>query len=109
MISKISKEKQIFLESFDRRNLKRNNTKNIMDRMFQGKQRQIRKFREEEYDNKVREWKKQGTFDMSKLGFNQKERISPTSRSDVRSFRNLHEQRLYEDSIELGNILKELE
>ena len=105
----ISREKQIFLESFDRRNLKRNNTKNIMDRMFQGKQRQIRKHREEEYDNKVREWKKQGTFDMSKLGFNQKERISPTSRSDVRSFRNLHEQRLYEDSIELGNILKELE
>ncbi len=109
MISKISKEKQILLESFNRRSLKRSNTKKLMDRMFQGKMSQIRKHREEEYDNKVREWKKQGTFDMSKLGFNQKERISPTSRSDVRSFRNLHEQRLYEDSIELGKILKELE
>ena len=103
----ISREKQIFLESFDRRNLKRNNTKNIMDKMFQGKQRQIRKHREEEYDNKVREWKKQGTFDMSKLGVNQK--VSPTSRSTVRSFRNLHEQRLYEDSIELKKIKEELE
>jgi hypothetical protein len=77
--------------------------------MLQGKRLQIRKHREEKYDNDVREWKKQGTFDMSKLGFNQKERLSPTSRSNVRSFRNLHEQRLYEDSIELGKILKELE
>ena len=105
----ISREKQIFLESFDRRNLKRNNTKNIMDRMFQGKMRQIRKLREDEYDNNVREWKKRGTFDISKLGFSQKERLSPTSRSNVRSFRTLHEQRLLEDSIELENIKQELE
>ena len=105
----ISKEKQILFESFNRRSLKRSNTQKLMDRMFQGRMSQLRKHREEEYDNKVREWKKQGTFDMSKLGFNQKERISPTSKSNVRSFRNLHEQRLYEDSIELGKILKELE
>jgi len=105
----VSKEKRILFESFNRRSLNRSNTVKLLDRMLQGKRLQIRKHREEEYDNKVREWKKQGTFDMSKLGFNQKERISPTSRSDVRSFRNLHEQRLYEDSIELGNILKELE
>ena len=105
----ISKEKQILFESFNRRSLKRGNTVKLLDRMLQGKRLQIRKHREEKYDNDVREWKKQGTFDMSKLGFNQKERLSPTSRSNVRSFRNLHEQRLYEDSIELGKILKELE
>ena len=103
----ISREKQIFLESFDRRNLKRNNTKNIMDKMFQGKQRQIRKHREEEYDNKVREWKKQGTFDMSKLGVNQK--VSPTSRSTVRSFQSLQEQRDREFWKELDDILYELD
>jgi len=105
----ISKEKRILFESFNRRSLNRSNTVKLLDRMLQGKRLQIRKHREEKYDNDVREWKKQGTFDMSKLGFNQKERLSPTSRSNVRSFRNLHEQRLYEDSIELGKILKELE
>jgi len=105
----ISKEKQILFESFNRRSLKRSNTQKIMDKMFQGRMSQIRKHREEEYDNKVREWKKQGSFDMSKLGFNQKERISPTSKSNVRSFRNLHEQRLYEDLMELENIKQELE
>jgi len=105
----ISKEKQILFESFNRRSLKRSNTQKIMDKMFQGRMSQIRKHREEEYDNKVREWKKQGSFDMSKLGFNQKERISPTSKSNVRSFRNLHEQRLYEDLMELENIKEELE
>jgi|TARA_B100001971_G_C18154129_1_gene517522 hypothetical protein len=105
MISKISKEKQIFLESFDRRNLNRNNTKNIMDRMFQVKKNQIRKSREEEYENKVREWSKQKSFDMNLI--NQK--LSPTSKSPSRSFISLQEQREREFWIELDEILESLE
>ncbi len=101
----ISKEKQIFLESFDRRNLNRNNTKNIMDRMFQVKKNQIRKSREEEYENKVREWSKQKSFDMNLI--NQK--LSPTSKSPSRSFISLQEQREREFWIELDEILESLE
>ena len=85
----ISKEKQILFESFNRRSLKRSNTQKLMDRMFQGKQKQIRKFREEEYDNNVREWKKKGSFDISKMNQN----VSPTSKSPSRSFISLQEQR----------------
>ena len=85
----ISREKQIFLESFDRRNLKRNNTKNIMDKMFQGKMKQLRKNRQEEYLNKVEEWKKKPSFDISKMNQN----VSPTSKSPSRSFISLQEQR----------------
>lgn len=101
----ISKEKQILLESFNRRSLKRSNTQKLMDRMFQGKQKQIRKFREEEYDNKVSEWKKQGSIDFEKLGHNQKS-ISPTSRSTVRPFnpQRLQEQRMLEWEKELEEI-----
>lgn len=105
MISKISKEKQILLESFDRRNLKRDNTKNIMDRMFQVKKNQIRKLREEEYDNNVRKWSKKKTFDMNLI--NQK--VSPTSRSNVRSFQSLQEQRENEFWTELDEIIESLE
>ena len=101
----ISKEKQIFLESFDRRNLNRNNTKNIMDRMFQVKKNQIRKSREEEYENKIREWSKQKSFDMNLI--NQK--LSPTSKSPSRSFISLQEQREREFWIELDEILESLE
>jgi len=107
MISKISKEKQILLESFDRRNLKRNNTKNIMDKMFQVKKNQIRKNREEEYLNKVEQWSKQKSFDKSLIG--QKERVSSTGRSHVRSFQKLVEQRKSDWELELENILKELD
>ena len=101
----ISKEKKILFESFNRRSLKRSNTKKLMDRMFQGKMSQIRKHREEKYDNDVREWKKKGTFDIEKLGHNQKS-ISPTSRSTVRPFKpqTLQEQRMLEWEKELEEI-----
>ena len=85
----ISKEKQILFENFNRRSVKRNNTKNIMDKMFQGKMRQLRKNRQEEYLNKVEEWKKKPSFDISKMNQN----VSPTSKSPSRSFISLQEQR----------------
>ena len=106
----ISKEKKILFENFNRKSIKRDYTDNLMNRMLDFKKKKIRQSRQEEYLNNVEEWKKQGeTFDISKMGFSQKERLSPTSKSNVRSFRNLHEQRMYEDSIELQEILKELE
>jgi len=100
----ISQEKQILLESFNRRSLKRSNTKKIMDIMFQNKKNEIRRHREEEYDNKVREWKKQKTFDINTMFQN----VSPTSRSTVRSFKKLNEEK---DKFytELDEIIKELE
>ena len=101
----ISKEKQILMESFKRRSLKSDKTKNIMDRMFNIKKQQIRKSREEEYDNKVTEWKKQGSFDTSLMNQN----VSPTSRSTVRSFKRLQEQRDREFWNELDDIIDELE
>ena len=105
----ISKEKQILIESYDKRNLNYKNTKSIMDKMLNYRLGELKKSRNEEYSKKVQEWKKENSFDMNNLGYNQKERISPTSRSDVRSFRNLHEQRLSEWDIELKQIKEELE
>ena len=72
--------------------------------MFQNKKNEIRRHREEEYDNKVREWKKQKTFDINTM-FQQ---VSPTSRSTVRSFQKLNEEK---DKFftELDEIIKELE
>jgi len=106
----IIKEKKILFENFNRKSVKRDYTNNLMNRMLDFKKKKIRQSRQEEYLNNVENWKKQGeTFDISKMGFNQKQKVSPTSKSNVRSFRNLHEQRMYEDSIELQKIIKELE
>jgi hypothetical protein len=101
----ISKEKQILFESFDKRNLKRNYTINLMDSMLKTKRQHIKKSREEEYDNKVQEWKKNGTFDINQLGHYQKS-TSPTSRSTVRPFKpqTLQEQRMLEWEKELEEI-----
>ncbi len=110
MISKISKEKQIFLESFDRRNLNRNNTQKLMDRMMNYRLSELKKSRTDNYKKDVKYFKSQGeTFDISKLGFSQKERLSPTSKSNVRSFKSLEEQRENEFWTELDEILESLE
>jgi len=101
----VNKEKQIFLESFNRRNLKRNNTKNIMDGMLRGRMKQLRKNREEEYLNKVEEWKKKPSFDISKMNQN----VSPTSKSPSRSFISLQEQRNRDFWNELDEIIESLE
>jgi len=101
----ISKEKQILKESYNKRNQNVINTQNLLNKMYQGKIRQIRKCREEEYDNKVREWSKQKSFDTNLI--NQK--VSPTSRSTVRSFQSLQEQRENEFWTELDEIIESLE
>jgi hypothetical protein len=101
----ISKEKQILFESFDSKSKKRNYTIDLMNGMMNSKKKHIRKFREEEYDNKVQEWKKNGTFDINQLGHSQKS-TSPTSRSTVRPFKpqTLQERRMMEWEKELEDI-----
>ena len=73
--------------------------------MFNIKKQQIRKCREEEYDNKVSEWKKQSSFDISLMNQN----VSPTSRSTVRSFKRIQEQRDRDFWNELDDIIDELD
>ena len=101
----ISKEKKIFLESFDRRNLKRNEINKLMDKGLQQKMYTVRKMREESYQNLIDDLKKKKSFDKSLI--NQK--VSPTSRSTVRSFQNLNEQRNREFWTELDDIIRELD
>ena len=79
----ISKEKKIFLESFDRRNLKRNEIHKLMNQGLQRKMYTIRKMREESYQNLIDDLKKKKSFDKSLINQNE----SPTSRSTVRSFK----------------------
>ena len=79
----ISKEKKIFLESFDRRNLKRNEIHKLMNKGLQQKMYTIRKMREESYQNLIDDLKKKKSFDKSLINQN----VSPTSRSTVRSFK----------------------
>ena len=110
MRSKISKEKQILIESYDKRSQNKQNTISVLDKMMNYRRQKLKNSREEQYQNHIEDFKSQGeTFDISKMGFSQKQKVSPTSKSNVRSFRNLHEQRMYEDSIELQEIIKELE
>jgi len=79
----ISKEKKIFLESFDRRNLKRNEIHKLMNQGLQRKMYTIRKMREESYQDLIDDLKKKKSFDKSLINQN----VSPTSRSTVRSFK----------------------
>jgi hypothetical protein len=104
-IKMVSKEKKILFESFDKRNLKSNYTKDLMDNMLNSKRQHIRRWREEELDKKVQEWKKEGTYDINQLGHTQKS-ISPTSRSTVRPFKpqTLQEQRIIQWDKELEEI-----
>ena len=101
----ISKEKKIFLESFDRRNLKRKEIEKLMDKGLQRKQYTIRKMREESYQNLIDDLKKKKSFDKSLINQN----VSPTSRSTVRSFQSLNEQRNREFWTELDDIIRELD
>ena len=107
----ISKEKEILMESFDRRSLKSDNTKSLMDSMFKSKQNHLRNRRKEEYLSQVEGFKKQGeTMDIDKLGYSQKTN-SPTSRSSVRPFKpqTLQEQRMIKWEKELEEIQKWLD
>lgn len=107
----ISKEKEILMESFDRRSLKSDNTKSLMDSMFKSKQNHLRNRRKEEYLNQVEGFKKKGeTFNIDKLGYSQKTN-SPTSRSSVRPFKpqTLQEQRMIKWEKELEDIQKWLD
>jgi len=105
MISKISKEKQILKESYDKRNQNVINTKNLMDNMMNYRLSELNKSRTEQYLNNVKEFKKKGSFDMNLI--NQK--VSPTSKSPSRSFQSLQEQRDREFWKELDDILYELD
>ena len=103
----ISKEKKIFLESFDRRNLKRNEINKLMDKGLQQKMYTIRKMREESYSNLIDDLKKKKSYDKSLI--NQKDKVSPTSRSTVRSFQSLNEKRNREFWNELDEIIESLD
>jgi len=105
MISKISKEKQILKESYNKRNQNVINTQNLMDKMMNYRLRELNKSRTEQYLNNVKEFKKQGSFDMNLID----QKVSPTSRSTVRSFQSLQEQREREFWDELDEILESLE
>jgi len=107
----ISKEKQILMESFDRSSLKRDNTKSLMDNMFNSTINHISKRRKEKFLEDVETFKKQGeTFDYNKLGHTQKTN-SPTSRSSVRPFKpqTIQEQRQIKWDKELTEIQKWLD
>ena len=105
MISKISKEKQILKESYNKRNQNVINTQNLMDKMMNYRLRELNKSRTEQYLKNVKEFKKQGSFDMNLID----QKVSPTSRSTVRSFQSLQEQRDREFWDELDEIIESLE
>ena len=107
----ISKEKEILMESFDRRSLKSDNTKSLMDSMFKSKQNHLRNRRGKGVSPNATMLKKQGeTYDIKKLGYSQKTN-SPTSRSSVRPFKpqTLQEQRMIKWEKELEEIQKWLD
>ena len=108
MIRNISKEKKILIESYDKRNLNYKNTKSIMDKMMNFRLGELKKSRNEEYDSKVSQWKKQTSFDISKINQTSE---SPTSKSIVRPFRpqTLQERRISQWELELEQIKQELE
>ena len=90
---------------FKRRNIKRNEIHKLMNKGLQQKMYTIRKMREESYSNLIDDLKKKKSFDKSLI--NQK--VSPTSRSTVRSFKP---QRLTEREKfyrELDMIIEELD
>ena len=102
---KNGKAKQILMESFDRRSVKRSNTQKLMDNMLRYKQQAVRKSREEEYEKKMDEWKSEGSFDLNTLGVEQKKPKRIIKRT--RKVKPLTEQQRW--SKELDEILEELE
>ena len=101
----ISKEKQIFLESFDRRNLKRDYIETIMNIGLDKKRQGIRKMREESYQELIDDLSKRKSFDKTLM--NQK--TSPTSRTPVRSWKQQQLNEQDEFDTELDKIIEELE
>ena len=87
---------------FKHRNIKRGQIEKIMMKQFNQKKNSLRQRREESYQNLVDDLKKRKSFDKSKI-------YSPTSRSNSRSFQNLHERRNREWRSELDEILRELD
>ena len=90
---------------FKHSNINRNQLEKIMMKQFNQKKDSLRKRREESYQNLVDDLKKRKSFDKSLI--NQK--VSPTSRSTVRSFQSLQEQRNREFWTELDEIIRELD
>ena len=90
---------------FKHSNINRNQLEKIMMKQFNQKKDSLRKRREESYQNLVDDLKKRKSFDKSLI--NQK--VSPTSRSTVRSFQSLQEQRNREFWTELDDIIRELD
>ena len=90
---------------FKHRNIKRGQIEKIMMKQFNQKKNSLRQRREESYQNLIDDLKKKKSFDKSLI--NQK--VSPTSRSTVRSFKP---QRLTEREKfyrELDMIIEELD
>ena len=90
---------------FKHSNVKRNQIDKLMNQGLERKKYSIRKMREESYQNLIDDLKKKKSFDKSLI--NQK--VSPTSRSTVRSFQSLNEQRNREWRSELDEIIRELD
>ena len=90
---------------FKHRNINRDVLEKIMMKQFNQKKDSLRKRREESYQNLIDDLKKRKSFDKSLI--NQK--VSPTSRSTVRSFQSLNEQRNREFWTELDDIIRELD
>ena len=90
---------------FKHRNINRDVLEKIMMKQFNQKKDSLRKRREESYQNLIDDLKKRKSFDKSLI--NQK--VSPTSRSTVRSFQSLQEQRNREFWTELDEIIRELD
>ena len=90
---------------FKHRNIKRGQIEKIMMKQFNQKKNSLRQRREESYQNLIDDLKKKKSFDKSLI--NQK--VSPTSRSTVRSFKP---QRLTEQEKfyrELDMIIEDLD
>ena len=90
---------------FKHSNVDRNQLEKIMMKQLNQKKDSLRQRREESYQNLIDDLKKMKSFDTSLI--NQK--ISPTSRSTVRSFQSLNEQRNREFWTELDDIIRELD
>jgi len=92
---------------FKMRNVNRDYTENLMNRMLEINNSKLRNCREEELKKYTTELKQQKSFDKNLI--NQNERISSTGRSHVRSFQKINERRKSDWELELDNILNELD
>ena len=89
------------------RDVNRDYIDRLMSVKLKKKIKSISKMRGESLDQLLEKWRSQKSYDKSLC--NQKERISSTGRSHVRSFQKLNERRKTDWELELDNIIKELE